>query len=100
MSNNLQIQVNTKGAELASIKANGREYLWQGDPRYWGRRAPVLFPIIGKLANNTLRIDGKAYTMSQHGFARDTEFVPLQLSTIYNPLIGLQLVPSDEPLFL
>lgn len=94
------IQVFTKGAELASIMANGREYLWQGDTRYWGRRAPVLFPIVGKLANNTLRIDGKAYPMNQHGFARDTEFVPLQLTTTYNPLTGFQLIPSGEPLFL
>lgn len=100
MSNNLQIQVNTKGAELASIMANDREYLWQGDPHYWGRRASVLFPIVGKLANNTLRIDGKAYTMHQHGFTRDTEFLPLHLTTTYNPLTGFQLVPSEEPLFL
>lgn len=100
MSKNLQIRVFTKGAELASIVANGREYLWQGDSRYWGRRAPILFPIVGKLANNTLRIDGNAYTMSQHGFARDTEFVQSQFTALYNPLIGLQLVPSDEPLFL
>ena len=100
MSNNLQIQVFTKGAELANIIANGRGYLWQGDPLYWGRRAPVLFPIVGKLANNTLRIGGKAYSMNQHGFARDTEFVPLQLTTTYNPLTGFQLIPSKAPLFL
>lgn len=100
MNNNLRIQVFTQGAELTSIVANGKEYLWQGDPLYWGRRAPILFPIVGKLANNILRFDGKAYTMSQHGFARDTEFVPLQLSTTYNPLTGFQLIPSNEPLFL
>ena len=94
------IQVFTKGAELASIMANDREYLWQGDSRYWGRRAPILFPIVGKLANNTLHIEGKAYSMSQHGFARDTDFVPLQFTTTYNPLAGFQLIPSNEPLFL
>lgn len=98
--NNIQIQVFTKGAELASIMANGKEHLWQGDSCYWGRRAPVLFPIVGKLVNNTFRINGEAYTMNQHGFARDTEFVPLQLSTTYNPLTGFQLIPSNEPLFL
>lgn len=100
MNNNIQIRVNTKGAELASIIANGREYLWQGNSCFWGRRAPILFPIVGKLANNTLRIDGKVYTMSQHGFARDTEFVQSQFSALYNPLTGLQLLLSDEPLFL
>lgn len=67
--------VSHKGAELQSIVANGREYLWQGDPAFWSRRAPILFPIVGRLADDTLRIDGKEYTMKQHGFARDAEFV-------------------------
>ena len=70
-----QIQVSTHGAELQSIKANGREFLWQGAPAFWGRRAPILFPIVGRLANDTLRIDGREYIMKQHGFARDAEFV-------------------------
>lgn len=69
------IQVSTHGAELQSLVANGREYLWQGDPAYWARRAPILFPIVGRLANDMLRIDRREYTMKQHGFARDTEFV-------------------------
>jgi galactose mutarotase-like enzyme len=70
-----QIQVSTHGAELQSIMANGREYLWQGDQTFWGRRAPILFPIVGRLANDTLRIEGREYPMKQHGFARDAEFV-------------------------
>lgn len=69
------IQVSTYGAELQSLVANGQEYLWQGDPAFWGRRAPILFPIVGRLTGDTLRIDGKKYTMKQHGFARDTGFV-------------------------
>lgn len=71
----MNISVSKIGAELQSIVANGREYLWQGDPEFWGRRASVLFPIVGKLADDKLRIDGHEYTMKQHGFARDTEFV-------------------------
>jgi len=70
-----QIQVSTTGAELTSLVANGREYLWQGDSKFWGRRAPILFPIVGRLANDTLRVNGKEYSMKQHGFARDAEFV-------------------------
>lgn len=69
------IKVATHGAELQSIMANGREYLWQGAPAFWGRRAPILFPIVGRLANDTLQIDGREYIMKQHGFARDAEFV-------------------------
>ncbi len=73
----LNIVVNSKGAELQSIygKEKGLEYLWQGDPAYWGRRSPVLFPIIGRLKENTFRYEGNRFAMSQHGFARDREFV-------------------------
>ena len=75
MSNIQSIQISSHGAELQSLIANEHEYLWQGDPIYWGRRAPILFPIVGRLANDTLRIDGREYTMKQHGFARDAEFI-------------------------
>ena len=71
----MNISVSKIGAELQSIIANSREYLWQGDPVFWGRRAPILFPIVGKLADDKLRINGNEYTMKQHGFARDTDFV-------------------------
>lgn len=73
--NQIQFEIDTHGAELKSLQYGNREYLWQGDPVYWGRRAPILFPIVGRLADDTLRIDGREYRMKQHGFARDVEFV-------------------------
>ena len=73
--NQIHFEIDTHGAELKSLKYGNREYLWQGDPVYWGRRAPILFPIVGRLADDTLRIDGREYRMKQHGFARDAEFV-------------------------
>ena len=42
----LTVGVSEHGAELQSIQKNGKEYLWQGDTRFWGRRSPVLFPIV------------------------------------------------------
>ena len=95
-----QIQVSTHGAELQSIVADGREYLWQGDSTFWARRSPILFPIVGRLANDTLRIGGREYTMKQHGFARDAEFAPLQLSASFSYLGGWSIIPSDEPIFM
>lgn len=64
------------GAELQSLKSkeNGIEYIWNGNPEYWGKHAPVLFPIIGALKNDEYRYRGKTYTMSKHGFARDLDF--------------------------
>ena len=70
----IQFKVSTHGAELQSLQLNGREYLWHGDPAYWGRRSPILFPMVGKVYGNVFRVDGKEYPMGQHGFARDSEF--------------------------
>ncbi|MGF6312152.1 galactose mutarotase-like enzyme [Bradyrhizobium sp. i1.8.4] len=65
----------TQGAELSSLRnAEGTELLWQAGPQ-WPRHAPVLFPIVGRLKNDTLRHNGKTYPMTQHGFARDRRFV-------------------------
>ena len=70
----LTVQVSELGAELQSIKKNGHEYLWQGDPAFWGRRSPVLFPIVGSVWEKKYRVNGTEYEMGQHGFARDMEF--------------------------
>ncbi|MFI5134350.1 MAG: aldose 1-epimerase family protein, partial [Chitinophagales bacterium] len=72
----LKIEVKTKGAELDSIfsKKNELEYLWSGDPNFWGKKSPVLFPIVGTLKENKYFFDGKEYHLSRHGFARDREF--------------------------
>lgn len=71
----LTVVISEKGAELQSIcAADGYEYLWQGDPAVWGRRAPVLFPICGRLPDNEYIYEGNSYQMGGHGFARDTVF--------------------------
>ena len=73
----LAISVNTHGAELSSIfnKKENKEMLWQGDPEFWGRKSPVLFPLVGKYRNGTTTFEGKEYKSGQHGFARDMEFI-------------------------
>ncbi|APT19189.1 galactose mutarotase-like protein [Amylolactobacillus amylotrophicus DSM 20534] len=72
----LKAIINTHGAELSSVKDQntGTEYLWQADPTVWARHAPILFPIVGRLNNDTYTYQGKSYHMTQHGFARDSEF--------------------------
>lgn len=75
-SSDVQIQISEWGAELQSIysKPNQIELLWQGDARYWNRRAPVLFPIVGRLKNQTYIFNNIKYQLPQHGFARDLKF--------------------------
>ena len=70
----LTVEVSRHGAELQSIRKDGVEYLWQGDPSFWGRRSPVLFPIVGSVWESRYRVDGKEYQLGQHGFARDMDF--------------------------
>ena len=70
----LTVQVAEHGAELQSIMKGTTEYLWQGDPAFWGRRSPVLFPIVGSVWEKRYRIAGKEFEMGQHGFARDMDF--------------------------
>ncbi len=70
----ISISVKQHGAELASLKCDGREYLWQADEAFWKRHSPVLFPIVGAVWNGEFRSHDNVYKMGQHGFARDMEF--------------------------
>ena len=70
----LTVEISEHGAELQSIKKNGKEYLWQGDAKFWGRRSPVLFPNVGRVWNDQYRHAGNTYEIGQHGFARDMDF--------------------------
>ncbi|HUN41304.1 MAG TPA: aldose 1-epimerase family protein [Acetobacteraceae bacterium] len=70
----LSAAVKPDGAELCSLRdAEGTELLWQAHP-IWPRHAPVLFPIVGRLKDDTLVHRGRSYRMTQHGFARDRRF--------------------------
>jgi len=72
----LKASINSKGAELTSLKKDGSEaeYIWEADPEVWGRHAPLLFPVVGRLKNDRYTFQGQEYTLGQHGFARNMEF--------------------------
>jgi len=72
----LTVEISSHGAELQSIKDNRmqHEFLYQGNTKFWGRRSPVLFPLVGSVWEGKFRMDGKEFEMGQHGFARDCEF--------------------------
>ena len=90
----LNIGVKPLGAELCSIRnAEGAEYVWQADPAVWGRHAPVLFPMVGKLRDGRYELNGKTYEMTPHGFARDKEF---NLTEQNDNSLVYQLLPTAE----
>lgn len=66
--------VNAKGAELFSLMQSGIEHIWEGNPEFWGKHSPVLFPIVGTLKDNKYNVNGTEYNLPRHGFARDNEF--------------------------
>ncbi|MET4798222.1 aldose 1-epimerase family protein [Bradyrhizobium sp. LB11.1] len=71
----LTATIKAHGAEMCSLRhKDGTEFVWQAGPA-WARHAPLLFPIVGRLANDEMRYRGKTYRMTQHGFARDSQFV-------------------------
>ncbi|WP_298222954.1 aldose 1-epimerase family protein [Flavobacterium sp.] len=75
-NNQLEVVINSQGAELISLQKTStkREYIWEGNPTFWGKHSPVLFPIVGTLKNNQFEYKNKHYTLPRHGFARDYEF--------------------------
>lgn len=67
--------IDSLGAQLISLQdVLGNEYVWQRDPAYWAKCAPILFPMVGRLENGKIRIEGQNYEMPIHGFAKESEF--------------------------
>lgn len=91
----LKIAVKSSGAEICSIQAltTGKEYMWEGNPDIWGSFAPVLFPIVGTLKDNTYLYKGKAYQLFRHGFFRGNDKVALVKKTENQLVFSLK---SDE----
>lgn len=96
----LEVEISTKGAEVKRIfhRQWQLEYLWNGDPAYWNRCSPVLFPIVGKLKNNTYTYRGKPYMLTQHGFARDTEF-KVEASEPSRAVFSITSTPSTKDIY-
>jgi galactose mutarotase-like enzyme len=71
----LAVEIAPLGAELQSVRdAQGRDWLWSGDPAIWAGRSPLLFPVIGKHPGGQVLIDGARYPIRSHGVARTATF--------------------------
>ena len=93
----LKVEVIEKGAELNSIwqKKHQMEYLWNGDPSYWAKKSPVLFPVVGTLKNNEYFFENKSYTLGRHGFAREKLF---RVTKEFPELLEFSLTENEETL--
>lgn len=70
----ITVKINELGAELKSLFAGGREYIWCGRDEVWAESSPLLFPICGGLKDDKYTFKGKEYTMPKHGYGRKTLF--------------------------
>jgi galactose mutarotase-like enzyme len=74
-SDNLTAEIDPLGAQLSSLKTHAAlDLLWNGDPKVWAGRAPLLFPIVGVLEGGTYQLGTKRYPLARHGFARGKFF--------------------------
>lgn len=73
-SDSFTAEISSFGAELHSMKdSEGCEYIWTAED-VWKRHAPLLFPFVCNTKSKKYTVDGREYALSNHGFARDTEF--------------------------
>jgi galactose mutarotase-like enzyme len=94
----LRISVEQTGAELCSIQSvsTGREYMWNANPEIWGSHSPVLFPIIGKIKDNSYFYKGKEYKLQGHGFIRNNRQISMEKQE--NDCLTFSLCSSEETL--
>ena len=91
----LAVEINPLGAELFSLKSKrtDTEYLWQGNSEYWAGRAPILFPVCGRMTDGKYFYKNKEYPMIIHGFARKLDF---EYSIKSNSKVDLTLNSSEQ----
>ncbi len=64
----LAVRISPVGAETQGVVRDGVERMWSGDPAVWGRRAPLLFPLIGCLREGFYELEGCRIAAPMHGF--------------------------------
>ena len=94
-NDDFDVIIDSKGCEIISVvrKQDSKQYIWNGNPDAWKRHTPVLFPLVGRYKNDTSVYKGKEYHMTQHGFARDSEF---SLVHKEDNVIIMKLISSEE----
>jgi galactose mutarotase-like enzyme len=71
---NYSASINSKGAELFEFTKDNTNYIWTVNEQFWNKTSPILFPIVGRLKNDSYTLNGIEYNLPRHGFARDCEF--------------------------
>ena len=73
-NNEITVAISSVAAEIVSVLKGGKERVWQNETGEWSGHGPVLFPVCGHFG---LTVDGKAYPIGAHGFAKKSDFALL-----------------------
>lgn len=73
-NNKISASIDSLGAELIRLEKNNQNYIWTVDETYWNKTSPILFPIVGRLKNDSYSINDQTYELPRHGFARNFVF--------------------------
>lgn len=95
-SEDTEISVSPLWAELQSLKVRWREYLYQKVPWFWQRQSPILFPIVGRLKDDTYEYEGKRYEIPQHGFLREREWRHLDQNDAHSCTFSITADPETR----
>ena len=93
----LSIEINEEGGCLKSIfdKKRNQELLYQPHPDSWKGQDVFIFPFIARLKDQTYTIDGKEYSMKNHGLLR---YMKATLSLEKNKDIKATFESNEETL--
>jgi galactose mutarotase-like enzyme len=81
------------GAELCAWRCRDVDLIWEVDPRFWDRTAPVLFPVVGWTRDGQVRVDGEIYPLALHGFAWRKDFA---VAARREDFLRLELAADEE----
>ena len=78
----LSVSISAFGAEIQSVRdvRTGQEYWWNGDARFWSGRSPLLFPVVGRLWDDTARFGRTTTQIPKHGVVRKVEWTLVEQS--------------------
>jgi galactose mutarotase-like enzyme len=91
-----------RGGIIFSYGVQGEELLYLNEETFFNEDKnvrggiPILFPISGQLANGTYEWEGKTYTMSNHGFARNASWEVIGQETDNRASLSIRITSNEQ----
>jgi galactose mutarotase-like enzyme len=73
-SGNAHAAIAARGAEPVAWSVGGTDLLWDADPTWWPKSAPVLFPLCAQTRFGAIKVDGVSYPIPIHGVSPTSNY--------------------------